>query len=79
MALERGPLGIIRRVRDDEWYDEAERQLKEQIAYHQQAYQRAVEPIMQRLADLQRLRPQRLMIPLTDAIAAGLIPSPPQP
>jgi hypothetical protein len=62
----------------DEKLDEMERLLLDQLAYHRQAYQRAIEPIVQRLADLRNLRPHRFFVPLQDAIAAGLIP-PDQP
>jgi hypothetical protein len=60
----------------DDTLDELERQLYEQLAYLQQQYQRAAEPIVQQLIRIRDCRPQRYMIPMADAIAAGLFPKP---
>jgi hypothetical protein len=61
-------------VASDAILDELERSIHEQLAYHRQQYQRAIEPLAKQLSELYQCRPQRLAIPLADAIAAGLIP-----
>lgn len=59
----------------DEYLDELERRLHENLAYHEERYHRAVDPILKQLAEIHQLRPRRVLIPLQDAIAAGLIPT----
>lgn len=51
--------------------DELERNINKLIAYHRQAYERAVAPLFERLTEIHRLRPGRMMVPLQDAIDAG--------
>ncbi|WP_157211518.1 hypothetical protein [Pandoraea sp. B-6] len=53
--------------------DEYERQLREEIAFHQRMYQSAIEPLVKQLVRIQAIRPRRMYITPEQAEQLGLL------
>jgi hypothetical protein len=47
---------------DDERLDKLEREIHDAIRYHREVYERAIEPLIKQLMQLQSLRPHTLVV-----------------
>lgn len=63
----------MRQNETDDATDEYERQLLEEIAFHQRMYQSAIEPLVKQLVRIQAMRPRQIYITPEQAEQLGLL------